>query len=123
MNFSDELQKLSEVKKQCLSEIQSIEEEKHAKLEQIEVKYDKLSKPKYQELDEHNSRTDTYCRLIESCSYFDARKIGIAIASLIKILEGTNYIYQEAEYHTTEVEVLAFDRLETKVTKHVTIHS
>lgn len=125
MNFNDELQKLREVKKQYLSEIQSVEDEKRAELEQIEeakkqavLKYDELSKSKYQELDGHNSRTDTYCRLIESYSYFDAKKIGSAIASLMRTFEGTNYIYQEAEYHTTEVEVLAFDKQETKITKH-----
>ena len=125
MNFNNELQKLREVKKQCLSEIQSVEDEKHAKLERIEeakkqavLKYDELSTSKYQELSEHNRRTDTYCRLIKSYSYFDVKKIGNAIASLMKTFEGTNYIYQEAEYHTTEVEVLVFDKQETKVTKH-----
>lgn len=125
MNFNDELLKLREAKKQCLSEVQYIEDEKHAELEQIEkaknqvvLKYAELSKAKYRELGDHNSRTDAYCRLIESYSYFDAKNIGNAIASLIRVFEGINYIYQEAEYHTTKVEVLAFDKQETKVTKH-----
>ncbi len=125
MNFIDELQKLRIVKNRCLSEIQSVEDEKQAELEQIEeakkqvvLKYDELGKSKYQELDEHNRRTDTYCRLIVSYSSFDAEKIGRAIASLMRTFEGINYIYQEAEYHTTEVEVLVFDKQKTKVTKH-----
>ncbi len=125
MSFNDELQKLRKVKKQCLVEIQSVEDEKHAELEQIEetkkqvvLKYAELSKSKYQELREHNRRIDIYCRLIEFHSYFDAKEIGSAIASLMRTFEGTNYIYQEAEYHTTEVEVLAFDKQKTKVTKH-----
>ncbi len=73
------------------------------------LKYAELSKTKYQNLGEHNSRTDAYCRLIESHSYFNAKNIGSVIASLIRIFEGTNYIYQKAEYHTTEVEMLAFE--------------
>jgi len=128
MNFNEELQKLREVKKQCLSEVQNIEDEKHAELEKIEeakkrtvLKYAELSKVKYQELGKYNSRTDEYCRLIESHSYFNAKNIGSGIASLIRTFEGTNYIYQEAEYHTTEVEILAFDKQETKVTKHLRI--
>lgn len=56
--------------------------------------------------------------MIESYSYFDAKVIGNAIASLMRIFEGTNYIYQETEYRTTEVKVFTFDKLETRVKKH-----
>lgn len=125
MNFNEELQKLREAKKQCLSEVQGIEDEKNAELERIEQakrealsKYAELRQNKYQELTAHNNRTDGYCRLIESYSFFDAREIGYAIASLIRTFEGTNYIYQEADYYTTEVVPLAFDKSEDKVTRH-----
>lgn len=125
MNFNDELQNLREVKKQCLSEVKSIEYEENNELEQIEeakkqaiLKYAELRESKYQELDEHNSRIDSYCGFIESYSYFDVKNIGNVIASLIGTFEGSNYIYQETDYYTTEVEVLAFDKQETKVTKH-----
>ncbi len=124
MNFNEELQKLREAKKQCLSEIQGVEDEKNAKLEQIEQArkkalstYYELRQAKYQDLATHNNRTDAYCKLIESYSYFDAREIGTAIASLIRTFEGMNYIYQEADYYTAEVIPLAFDKLEDKVTR------
>ena len=123
MNFNDELQKLKERKKQFLFEAQSIENEKQAELEQIEklkkqiiLKYAELNKAKYQELREHNNKTDVYCKLIETFSYFDAKNIGRAIASLVRIFEGTNYIYQEFEHHMTGASTL--NKQVTKVAKH-----
>ena len=103
MNFNDELQKLRKVKKYCFLEA------------------DRSIYKRYQELNKQNRIIDEYCRFIESHSYFDVKNIGNAIASLIRTFEGANYIYQEAEYHTTEVGTLAFDKHETKVTKHIKI--
>ncbi len=121
MDFNDKLQKLKEEKKYCLSEVKNIENEKQTELEKINelkkqtlLKYAKLNEVKYQELEKYNSEIDSYCQLIESYSYFDVKIIGKAIASLIRIFEGTNYVYQEAEYYTIGLENQKF----IKVVKH-----
>ncbi len=86
MDFNEELQKLRKAKKQCISEIKSIEDEKQTELEQIDeakkqviLKYAELSKAKYQELNIQNSKIDAYCKLIVSHSYFNAKSIGMLL--------------------------------------------
>ena len=125
MSFNEGLQRLRDAKKLCLFEAQSIENERDTVLEQIEeerksaiLRYAELRKAKYQELREHNSEIDKYCGWIEYYSYFDINIIGKAIASLIRTFEGTNYIYQEAEYHTTEMDTLASETQRIRVIKH-----
>lgn len=122
MDFNLELEQLRQNKKQCLVEARSIEEKKQEELKQItrqiNDKYSELSKNKYKELEEHNDRIDAYCQLLESYSYFDERTIGNTIASLMRVFEGVNFIYQDTYYFTKKIQQLAFDSEETNIRKH-----
>lgn len=81
MNFNEELEKLMQTKIQLISKLKSIETE--------------LKNSKEQEILQHNDKMDAYHKLIESYSYFDSKKIGNIIASLITALEEKEYVYQE----------------------------
>ncbi len=85
MNFNEELEKLMQTKIQYISELKSIETE-----EQSELIWSKI-----QEILQHNDMMDTYHKLVESYSYFDSKRIGNIIASLVSTLEGKEYVYQE----------------------------
>lgn len=81
MNFNEELEKLMQTKIQLISKLKSIETE--------------LKNSKEQEILQHNDKMDTYHKLVESYSYFDSKKIGNIIASLVTAFEGKEYVYQE----------------------------
>lgn len=122
MDFNLELEQLSQSKKKCLVEVRNVDKKRQEEIEQvtrqINDKYSELSKNMYKELGEHNDRIDAYCKMLESYSYFDERSIGNTIASLMRVFEGVNFIYQDTDYLTKKVQRLVFDIKETKVTKH-----
>lgn len=84
MNFNEELEKLMQTKIQYTSELKSIETEEQSELNRMN-----------QEILQHNDKMDTYHKLVESYSYFDSKRIGNVIASLVSALEGKEYVYQE----------------------------
>ncbi len=99
MKIYEELEQLIKTKNLCLSEARLIEEQKQEELEtttaQIVAKYTELSKTKYKELSEQNAKIDSYCQALSENSIFNKSIIGHTIASLIRTMEGINYVYQK----------------------------
>lgn len=122
MDFNEELGKLRDQKRQCSEEARSIEEQKEQELEtikkQIDEKYSAVKVAKNKELEEHNGKIDDYCKKLETYSRFQGREIGKIIASLVRIFEGTNYVYNGAYYYTTQAQNLGGNEITVNVRKH-----
>lgn len=108
MSFNSELEQLRKKKKECLAEARDIDVQKEAALDSaikaINDKFSEASKEKYRELEAHNNDIDAYCSEVAEYSFFSDSQIGNAIASLMRVFEGVNYIYQEgAFYFTSEI--------------------
>lgn len=119
MKFYEELEQLNIIRNQSLNEFQKLKVEEQIELEEasarIRQKYLELSKSKYQELRKNNDRMDSYCQMLADYSSFDARDIGVVLASLIKTFEGINYVYQDTYYDKKETKQLVFDKEETDI--------
>ena len=123
MDFNLELEQLRKQKKQVQEERSSLREQKEREiretLEKISKKYAQMSRNNDQQLLESNKKIDTYCQMLEEYSTFNAKELGETITSLMRIFEGVNFVYQEAQInHTTEVQRLVFDSIEVDVEKH-----
>lgn len=119
MNFNDELEKFEKSQKQysdgCRDLEELTEEELRLATQEIQTKYLKRREEQLKELKENYEKYDDFCKVIASYSKFDDKVIGLVLADLISIFEGTPYVYQEADYNSTQVQRLAFDFNETKV--------
>lgn len=113
MNFNDELEKLKKFQEQSMEECESLDyltqEELRLVTHKIEEKYLEQSKKTLTKVKENNEAYDNFCKLIASYSIFDDIVIGRVLADLISIFEGVPFVYQEADYNSSQVKHFTFD--------------